>query len=487
MSLDELRRRLAEIPDPLALLEGLFAYAPVGLQVLDAAGRSVLVNQRYRDIFGAVPPPELSVFNDDTPAGLAIRPLFLRAFAGKVVHVPPSWYHPRALPGVTEGRRVAVTCTLFPLFGRDGKLSHVGIIGEEVTRQMEEGELLRSIIDQSGEGITVCDEQGIVRIVNAEAVRQHGSLIYEGLPLGRWGEGLRIEQLDGTPLTYESSVWRRALRGEAVERAFVRVKRPDGTAVILSGSAMPLRRADGSIAGVVLVSRDDTQRVAAEEELARSARERERIMSILGHDLRNPLQSIAMSVGVLRKKGLPDPNSRAVTERILISTERMGRLIAQLLDFARAGEGRPLPLRPREVDLRPLVVQVVDELRVAHPEREIVLEAPPAAPATLDPDRFAQVVSNLVGNALDHGPAGKPVRVRLAERDAGWELSVSNAGYIPPERRARLFAPFNRTERSRGVGLGLFIVRQIVLAHGGTVDVTSTEADGTTFSVVFPR
>ncbi|HYO57498.1 HAMP domain-containing sensor histidine kinase [Archangium sp.] len=145
------------------------------------------------------------------------------------------------------------------------------------------------------------------------------------------------------------------------------------------------------------------------------------------------------------------------------------------------------------MDLHALVCQVAEEVQANFPERELRVEAQGQAKGEWDPDRMAQVVTNLTSNALKYGRPGTPVTVRTRGDGDQVELEVQNQGTpIPPEARERLFEPLQRATSQadtsgRSVGLGLYIVKHIVDAHGGTIEVTSTEAEGTTFTVRLPR
>jgi phosphoserine phosphatase RsbU/P len=180
--------------------------------------------------------------------------------------------------------------------------------------------------------------------------------------------------------------------------------------------------------------------------------------------------------------------------RIAASAERMARMIDDLLDFTRSRLGGGFPISPRRIDLRELCAQVIEELELAYPERTIEFEAEGDAWGNWDPDRIAQVISNLIGNALTHSPDSATVGVRLADEQDRVVLTTNNAGPpIPAEVVAHLFEPGRRgpprhgRAASSGLGLGLYIVQQIVLAHGGKIDVQSDAANGTTFTVTLPR
>jgi PAS domain S-box-containing protein len=219
--------------------------------------------------------------------------------------------------------------------------------------------------------------------------------------------------------------------------------------------------------------------------------ERDRFLGIVGHDLRNPLGAISMSANALLRRDLGEGEARTV-RRIVSSAERMERLIAQLLTFAQARQGGGVPLRIATVDLGAIARHVVDELEAAHPERLVLLSEDGDLGGFWDPDRLAEVLSNLVGNAIQHGDES-PVHVRLSAEPERVLLEIQNRGpTIPADLQPRLFDPFRRggssdRRKAGSVGLGLYISRELVRAHGGTIGVRSTEADGTVFSVELPR
>lgn len=212
---------------------------------------------------------------------------------------------------------------------------------------------------------------------------------------------------------------------------------------------------------------------------------RNRFVSILGHDLRNPLSSISLAADqLLRVTDLPERH-RATVERIARSAGRMSRMIVDLIEFARC-LGDQMPLRRQEVDLGELVQRIVEEVRQAHPAAAIEVARAGDLRGRWDPDRLAQALSNLLVNAVQHGEP--PVRVRAYDSGADVTLEVSNPGPpIPGEAMKDIFEPFSHTTGTDGLGLGLFIVSEIVAAHQGAIDVRSTAEDGTTFTSRWPR
>ena len=205
---------------------------------------------------------------------------------------------------------------------------------------------------------------------------------------------------------------------------------------------------------------------------------REQFIAVLGHDLRNPLASIGAGTRMLRRTPL-DEEAQSILTLINNSVDRMAGLIDNVLDFARGRLGGGLTLRRDAAEpLKPILEQVIDELRAAKPERIIEASFDIADPVHCDRVRIGQLLSNLVANALTYGIADQPIRVRALADGETFELSVTNMGDpIPPATMEQLFQPFFRasTRRSQqGLGLGLYIASEIALAHKGTLTVAST-------------
>ena len=226
-------------------------------------------------------------------------------------------------------------------------------------------------------------------------------------------------------------------------------------------------------------ARDAARRELSDE---RSTAElREQFIAVLGHDLRNPIFGILGVADYLRRETLSEKGTQLV-RLMKASAQRMASLVDNILDFARGrlGGGIPLEISVTEPIDRTLV-QVVDELRIAHPQREIVVRSHVMRAFPLDHRRIAQVVSNLVGNALTHGAADRPILVQCTVEGDLFELSVANAGTpIAPAAMERLFLPFFREDvraGQQGLGLGLYIVAEIVRAHGGTISVDSNDIE----------
>lgn len=252
----------------------------------------------------------------------------------------------------------------------------------------------------------------------------------------------------------------------------------------------PRRDATGTIVGLVGSSVDITEPKRAEAELELALRYRETMMGILGHDLRNPVGAIQGVVGLLKL----DPALPAQTLKGLAhidkAARRIGEMIQTVLDFTRARHGG-FPIKRHAMALDELCTSVIDEALAASPDRTISLASDGDTRGDWDQARLAQVVSNLVGNALVHGAPDMPIALGLAGIPTSVTLSVTNRGpTLAAAERARLFEPFTRgpdgLRPGKGLGLGLYIAREIVAAHAGTIAVDSS--DGTTvFTVQLPR
>ena len=217
---------------------------------------------------------------------------------------------------------------------------------------------------------------------------------------------------------------------------------------------------------------------------------KDRLVGILGHDLRNPLTSIIMTAyGIVGSKDQPE-RVATMAQRILRSAERMGDMVREILDFTRGELGSGLSVSPRSVNMGEICQTIVDELESAHPERHLRLQSAGDLDGQWDPVRAMQAISNLVGNAITHSSTEVVISVDGTDR-AHVRVSVHNGGQpIPADELPTLFEPFRQgasAGKSQGLGLGLYIAREIVGAHGGDIEARSSAAEGTTFMTVWPR
>jgi two-component system, sensor histidine kinase and response regulator len=217
----------------------------------------------------------------------------------------------------------------------------------------------------------------------------------------------------------------------------------------------------------------------------------EMLTAVLSHDLRSPLNAVLTSAVLIQRRSTEQP-VKDTAARILSSGKRMSRMIEDMLDMARARLAGGIPLKREAAELGALVDRVVGESQAAYPERRIEVHKTGDLNGNWDGERLAQVVSNLLGNALQHGDEGAGVKINVdGTRLEAVQITVENSGTIPTDLLPQLFDPFRgsqrQTGRAEGLGLGLYIVHQIVLAHGGTVDVVSGDNNRTCFYVRIPR
>jgi signal transduction histidine kinase len=220
---------------------------------------------------------------------------------------------------------------------------------------------------------------------------------------------------------------------------------------------------------------------------------RDQLIGIVSHDLRNPLSGILLGAGVLsRADGLDDHNAR-IASRIQNSAKRMVRIVGDLVDLTLSRLGATIPITTRAMDAGPVCELVIAELEGSHPNAIIRYTAEGDLRGEWDSDRLAQVLSNLVGNALQHGDTTRPINVAAKRDGDDVVITVHNEGAAIPKNALRdVFEPNVRnvhdpSKAPTGLGLGLFIAQELVTTHGGTIGVASSKNEGTTFTVRLPR
>jgi signal transduction histidine kinase len=262
------------------------------------------------------------------------------------------------------------------------------------------------------------------------------------------------------------------------------LERPSGTEVLVSAVEAALRARRRQYDARATKERDETElRLATEFQ--------QRLIGISGHDLRNPLSVVAMGAALLEDPRIGDALRVKTARRITVAAGRMERIVSDLGDYSRARVGLELPLFPRATDFHVVCDEVLDEVRTMHPEQPVTYEGSGDAVGMWDPDRMKQVLSNLLTNAIKYGSSAHPVELRWHRTDGHLLVEVTNQGApIPEALLPSIFEPFRLGEQSEhrktSLGLGLFITRQIVRAHGGDVSVRSSEAEGTTFAFRVP-
>jgi PAS domain S-box-containing protein len=309
-----------------------------------------------------------------------------------------------------------------------------------------------------------------------------------------WTEGVHPDDLDRCMAHYLDHFERR--EPFAME---YRLRRRDGVYRWIFDRGVPFADEEGAFLGYIgsCVDVDDRHRAQAErerqdqEQLALARQFGQWILSIVSHDIRSPLAAIDVSARNLALRPGNEPHVRSVAERITRNAARILHIVKDLLDFSRDRYGRGIPIVPAPTDMHGVCREVVDEIASSGADRRITFECTGDASGTWDAHRMAQAVSNLLGNAVQHSPAGTPVHVQVrGERDRV-VIEVHNEGAIPSERIATLFDAFGsgaqRSGGREGLGLGLFIARAIASMHRGSIEVDSAPQRGTTFRVTLPR
>jgi len=362
------------------------------------------------------------------------------------------------------------------LQARSVELEDLAIEREEQRRASEaERERLAAVLDAMGDAVLVVDSSGRPTRANAAYERTFGASDAAVVP----------EDNEGNLLPATEAPWRRAARGESFSMSFT-LPGADGARRWFEASGRPLS-SGGAERGVVVV-RDTTDRSLR--------RLQDEFLAMASHELRTPLTPIQgyleMLVKLLAGRG-DDVRGSRYASQALAQLGRLRALVDDLLDVGRLQNGK-LRVELVPVDLAPLVVSAVEAARLEVKGQEILLRADPG-PLRVRGDtvRLEQVVSNLLSNAVKHAPDSERIDVRL--RRAGAEAVVEVQDYgpgIPAGALPHLFSRFYQVARDgrdtggRGLGLGLFITREIVTSHGGAVDIASIEAAGATFTVRLP-
>ncbi len=221
---------------------------------------------------------------------------------------------------------------------------------------------------------------------------------------------------------------------------------------------------------------------------------KEMFIAILGHDLRTPLGAVMTASGFLVSEGGLTGANATMASRIQTSAASMNNLIADLLDFTRSRLGQGIPIDLEDTDLDAIIRETIGEINAYHPDAEFEIEVLGDVAGEFDPFRISQALSNLIGNARQHGQAGTPITVTAKGKADVIVISVHNRGKaIAPEDLRVIFDPYKRNNapkegQDRGsMGLGLYIAHQIVIAHGGSLNVRSSVEEGTTFEMHLPR
>ena len=371
-----------------------------------------------------------------------------------------------------------------PFFDVDGRMSGVFCEGFDVTDRVEATAELLSTEEQLRLATDAADigwwdvEQGYGRLFWPPRVKAMFGISPDApVSMDDFYGCLHPDDRDAVAATYAGAAdpARRAL----YDVEYRTIGKEDGFLRWVAAKGRGVFDETGRCVRMVGTAIDITERKRAQEEkLARQMEDaelREQFIAVLGHDLRNPLASVAAGTRILVRS--PE-KATEIAGHIERSITRMSELIENVLDFARGRLGGGfVTARDADQPLEPVLLQVVDELRGVHPEREVTVDIDLREPVKCDRQRIGQLLSNLLGNAFVYGASTAPIQVRARAEGGQFELCVANAGSpIEPSALDRLFQPFFRGKvrgSREGLGLGLYICAEIARAHGGNIDVTS--------------
>jgi PAS domain S-box-containing protein len=361
-------------------------------------------------------------------------------------------------------------------------------------RERSEERLQRfaAIVESSEDAIIAKNLDGTIIEWNSGAERLFGYTSDEILGKPIW----TLMPPDRTGDMYE--ILGRIRRGERVKHFESERVKKNGERIPVSLSVSPIKDASGRIVGAAKIARDISEQKRLQEELERLYREaqeatraREDFLSMAGHELRTPLTTLIFQFYTLRRRLAAQPeNAAELVDRARQQLERLVRLTEELLDVTRITSGR-LSLEREVTDLSEIAREAAERLRdsAARAGSEIRVDAPPGVRGEWDRSRLDQVVTNLLSNAIKFGK-GRPIEVQVEPNSSKARFSVHDRGIgISPEAQSKIFDRFERAVSQRsygGMGLGLWITRQIVEAHGGRIEVTSAPGAGSTFTVELP-
>ncbi|MEO4012501.1 GAF domain-containing sensor histidine kinase [Pseudomonas rossensis] len=354
-----------------------------------------------------------------------------------------------------------------------------------VARVTEESWTACAVLDQLNFGLQVGGELDLVTTLCHEVRQTHHSVVIDKAsedPLYRDHHTPRLYQ-------FESYIAVPIFRTDG--RFF-------GTLCALDPNPAPLKSSTiqstmESFARMLALQIESEENLQKTEAALRQEREtaelREQFIAVLGHDLRNPLFAISAGAEMLLRK-LPDPANQQRARHILSSARRATKLVDDVLDFARGSLGRGIPVNIEPCpNLEDALRHVISEVQSVHPARTIQSSIGDLRSVHCDRERVAQLLSNLVANAVAHGDPDGPIEISAQINEGQFVLSVKNQGLIAEDALPHLFRPYSRpasgTPRT-GLGLGLYIASQIAQSHGGKLDVVSTEQQGTTFTFSLP-
>ncbi|MDC3962354.1 sensor histidine kinase [Polyangium jinanense] len=493
----ERERLLQRIETERGLLEAVLRQMPSGVNIVDAEGRFLLTNEQSTRIAGF------------SQQALDLAECEGAAFfhQGKLCHVE-EFPLTRALRGETvqdeeyvfvrpSGDRIELSMSVAPVLDREGRIAAAVCVFSDITerKRMEhalataraEAERkaaeLRALLRSMAESVIVIDGEGNV-ILQSQTSRMIGGQVQSHVREVQ--QHMRMLSLGGVPLHWEEYPSQRLLRGDPVTDAEYIIECRDGSRRHVLVSTSAVQDGDGPIVLGVVIGRDIT-------ELRRVEKAKEDVLHAVSHDLRQPITVMMSAAQMLRRmlaRARMD-HEVSVVDRVVGSAKRMASMIDDLVDSARLDSGQLL-LRTEPCDFLPMIQDIVSRAWTTQDQARLQIERPPEAlpPVLLDATRFERIFVNLVGNALKYSPPEELVTIGIEAREAELVVAVRDRGYgVPPEELPHLFERYYRARTGKkveGLGLGLFIARQLVEAHGGRIWVESEMGRGSMFAFTLP-
>lgn len=545
---DTERRRLGALASLRTLeLEAVLASIPEGVYVGDSSGvrtasRRALEMLGFDSADDLNRPVEVLMRELDvrTPAGLPQRPqdnVFLRAMQGESAReefllrprhakehiiVSSSAAPIRTDEGIAGAVAVNIDVTERRRIERELRTQReLAVVERDVLLQLAEGKSLEDILGTLALGLErVCDggllatvlmiENGKIRQVAAPSLPSTFRAAIEGAPIGPKAGSC------GTAAYRKERVVVTDIESDPLWENYREMARPFDLRACWS---QPICATDGGVLGTVALyyreprapsqaeldaidgsarvarialerHRDDALRRRLVEELRESVRLNEMLVGIVAHDLRSPLQAVMNGVALARLTTNDDHRQRRL-DVVQRSAGRMGHMIEQILDLTRARQPGGLACSRQPGELAAIARAVVNEVELVYPTRRLVTDIAGDTAGEWDTVRMSQVLSNLLCNAMHHGDPSRDVELRVTGRRDSIFVRVQNGGTIPEQKLPWIFDAFRRAcehgEGAQGLGLGLFITKEVVVAHGGSIEVTSNEQEGTRFDIVLPR
>ncbi|MES2525468.1 MAG: PAS domain-containing sensor histidine kinase [Bdellovibrionota bacterium] len=477
--------------------QALFQQSAIAIQIYNLEGKCVEVNDAWIKLF-QTKKSELDNYNvleDPQTEATGVIACFRKAFAGEDVHIPENYYDP-ALSGKI-GRARWLEAHFSPIRDDQGDVREVAILFSDITdRKNAEAELARSrdqlkvVFDHVPDGIVVQDKNYKIVYSNSVAAQMAGLNSPE-----EWKDQMAARDYheylteEGEPFPPHLFPSRMALAGENPPETIIKFRNKNTDEVRVSlVTSRAILDAEGAPFQAVSVYRDITEKLRIETQLREALESKNLFFSVASHELRTPLTALKLNTQLMHLM-YPQISQESIT-KLDRQVNRLSKLQEEMLDISRLSRGR-LTLHKKQMNLSSLTSDVIfgfmDQLKIsAIPLTQNIAEN---VTGTWDPDRLEQVVENLVTNAIRYAKKS-PLYIRVARENDRAILEVCDQGPgIPPEDHAKIF---NRFEQSRsfadrsGMGLGLYIVKEIVTLHGGTISVSNLNTGGARFLVELP-